>query len=99
MLNSPMQNLLDFDAQALAAYLAEMGEKPFRARQLMRWIYKDGEPDLSAMTDIAAALRDKLSRSTCIAAPKVMREEFSNDGTRKWLLDVGTGNAGTCGCV
>ena len=87
------QNLLDFDAQALAAYFTEMGEKPFRARQLMRWIYKDGESDFAAMTDIAAALRDKLAQSSCIAAPNVMREELSDDGTRKWLLDVGTGNA------
>jgi 23S rRNA (adenine2503-C2)-methyltransferase len=89
----PMQNLLDFDAHALAAYLAEMGEKPFRARQLMRWIYKDGEPDFAAMTDISAALRDKLAQGACIAAPEVMREELSDDGTRKWLLNVGTGNA------
>ncbi len=89
----PMQNLLDFDAHALAAYLTEMGEKPFRARQLMRWIYKVGEPDFAAMTDISAALRDKLAQCACIAAPNVMREELSDDGTRKWLLNVGTGNA------
>src|ERR1019366_4126743 len=87
------QNLLDLDAQALAGYLTEMGEKPFRARQLMRWIYKVGEPDFAAMTDIAAALRDKLAQCACIAAPNVMREELSDDGTRKWLLNVGTGNA------
>ena len=87
------QNLLDFDAHALAAYLTEMGEKPFRARQLMRWIYKIGEPDFAAMTDISAALRDKLAQRSCIAAPEVMREELSDDGTRKWLLNVGTGNA------
>ena len=90
---TPMQNLLDFDAHALAAYFTEMGEKPFRARQLMRWIYKVGEPDFAAMTDIAAALRDKLAQSACITAPNVMREELSDDGTRKWLLNVGTGNA------
>jgi len=89
----PMQNLLEFDAHSLAAYLTEMGEKPFRARQLMRWIYKAGEPDFMVMSDIAASLRDKLALSTCIAAPDVMREEFSDDGTRKWLLNVGTGNA------
>jgi len=87
------QNLLEFDANALATYLTDMGEKPFRSRQLMRWIYKAGEPDFAAMTDIAAALRDKLALSACIAAPKVMREELSDDGTRKWLLDAGTGNA------
>ena len=90
---TPMQNLLDFDGHALAAYFTEMGEKPFRARQLMRWIYKDGEHDFAAMTDIAAALRAKLAQSACISAPNVMREELSDDGTLKWLLDVGTGNA------
>jgi 23S rRNA (adenine2503-C2)-methyltransferase len=87
------QNLLDFDAQALAAYFTEMGEKPFRARQLMRWMYKVGEPDFSAMTDIAASLRDKLAQRARITAPDILREELSGDGTRKWLLDVGTGNA------
>src|SRR5450759_2118983 len=87
------QNLLDFDAQALAGYFTEMGEKPFRARQLMRWIYKVGEPDFAAMTDIAAALRDKLAQCACVTAPHVLREELSDDGTRKGLLNVGTGNA------
>jgi len=87
------QNLLDFDAQALAAYFTEMGEKPFRARQLMRWIYKVGESDFSAMTDISAALRDKLAQQAAIIVPNFIREELSDDGTRKWLLDVGTGNA------
>lgn len=88
-----MQNLLDLDAHALSAYLAAMGEKPFRARQLMRWIYQDGESDFAAMTDIAAVLRGKLAQSACIIAPEVLREELSDDGTRKWLLNVGTGNA------
>jgi 23S rRNA (adenine2503-C2)-methyltransferase len=88
-----MQNLLDFDANALTAYLADMGEKPYRAHQLMRWIYKDGEQDFSVMTDIAAVLRDKLAKCARITAPNVMREEYSDDGTRKWLLDVGIGNA------
>jgi len=88
-----MQNLLDLDAQALTAHISDMGEKPFRARQLMRWIYKFGEPDFAAMTDIAASLRNKLTQDACIKTPNVMREELSDDGTRKWLLDVGTGNA------
>ncbi len=87
------QNLLDFDAHALTGYFAEMGEKPFRAKQLMRWMYKEGESDFAAMTDIAASLRDKLTQHACITTPTIMREELSDDGTRKWLLDVGTGNA------
>jgi 23S rRNA (adenine2503-C2)-methyltransferase len=87
------QNLLDFDAHGLTSYLTEMGEKPFRARQLMRWIYREGESDFAAMTDIAASLRAKLTEQACVSVPTIMREELSDDGTRKWLLDVGTGNA------
>lgn len=87
------QNLLDFDAHGLTGYFAEMGEKPFRAKQLMRWMYKEGESDFAAMTDIAASLRGKLIQQACVGVPEIMREELSDDGTRKWLLDVGTGNA------
>ncbi len=87
------QNLLNLDAQSLTAYLTELGEKPFRARQLMRWIYREGQADFAAMTDISGALRSKLADSACIGTPAIVREELSDDGTRKWLLDVGTGNA------
>jgi 23S rRNA (adenine2503-C2)-methyltransferase len=87
------QNLLDLDASALTAYLLEMGEKPFRAKQLLRWIYQAGESDFSTMTDIAASLRAKLAERASIAVPSIVKEELSEDGTRKWLLDVGTGNA------
>ncbi len=87
------QNLLDLDAHALTAYFTQMGEKPFRAKQLLRWIYQVGESDFRAMTDIAGALREKLAQTACIAAPSIVREELSDDGTRKWLLNVGTGNA------
>jgi adenine C2-methylase RlmN of 23S rRNA A2503 and tRNA A37 len=87
------ENLLNFDAQQLTAWFAEQGEKPFRARQVLRWIHKMGEPDFAAMTDIAASLREKLQQQACVTAPVVQREELSTDGTRKWLLNVGTGNA------
>ena len=87
------QNLLDFDAQQLTAWFAEQGEKPFRAKQVLRWIYKNGESDFDAMSDLAISLREKLKQIACVQAPKVMREEAASDGTRKWLLDMGTGNA------
>ena len=87
------QNLLDLDAHALTAYLTEMGEKPFRAKQLLRWIYQVGESDFALMTDIKAALRERLSQCANISAPEILKEELSDDGTRKWLLNVGTGNA------
>jgi len=87
------QNLLDFDAQQLTAWFAEHGEKPFRARQVLRWIYQAGESDFDAMSDLAVSLREKLKQIACVQAPKVMREELSDDGTRKWLFDMGAGNA------
>jgi len=87
------QNLLDFDVQQLTAWFAEHGEKPFRAKQVLRWIYKVGESDFDAMSDLAISLRTKLKELACVQAPKVMREETASDGTLKWLLDMGTGNA------
>jgi len=87
------QNLLDFDVAQLTAWFAEHGEKPFRAKQVLRWIYKAGESDFDAMSDLAVSLREKLKQIACVHTPKVVREELSDDGTRKWLLDMGTGNA------
>ncbi|MDE2118653.1 MAG: 23S rRNA (adenine(2503)-C(2))-methyltransferase RlmN [Betaproteobacteria bacterium] len=86
-------NLLNLDAEQLAAWFAAQGEKPFRARQVLRWLHKAGESDFDAMSDLAASLRSKLKQQACVQVPNVMREELSDDGTRKWLLDVGTGNA------
>jgi len=88
-----MQNLLDFDAQGLTEYFAQMGEKPFRAKQVLRWVHRFGESDFDAMTDVAKSLRAQLKTCAMVAAPSVMRDTTSNDGTRKWLLDVGAGNA------
>jgi len=87
------QNLLDFEPAAMTAWFAENGEKAFRAKQVLRWIYKSGESDFDAMSDLALSLREKLKRIACVNTPTVMREELATDGTRKWLLDVGTGNA------
>ncbi|AUN94082.1 23S rRNA (adenine(2503)-C(2))-methyltransferase RlmN [Pseudazoarcus pumilus] len=86
-------NLLDFDSDALVAWFAGRGEKPFRARQVMRWIHRDGCDDFAAMTDVAKSLRAKLGECATIRAPQPVRDSVSNDGTRKWLLDVGNGNA------
>jgi len=86
-------NLLDFEPAAMTAWFAEQDEKPFRAKQVLRWIYKGGESDFDAMSDLAISLREKLKRTAWIHTPSVVREETASDGTRKWLLDVGTGNA------
>jgi 23S rRNA (adenine2503-C2)-methyltransferase len=86
-------NLLEFDKHGFARFCAEMGEKPFRARQLMRWIHRSGAVSFDAMTDISKALRERLASASEIRPPRVVRDTAAVDGTRKWLLDVGTGNA------
>ena len=86
-------NLLDFDAAALAAYVESLGEKPFRARQVLRWIHRRGASDFDAMSDLAKSLRAKLAQHAQIAAPVVLSDITAGDGTRKWLLNVGLGNA------
>ena len=88
-----LTNLLDFDPAQLVAYCGELGEKPFRAKQLQRWIHQYGVADFNAMTDLAKSLRDKLATRAFVAAPSVISDHTSTDGTRKWLLDVGQGNA------
>ena len=81
-------NLLNFNQPQLAEYFASIGEKPFRAKQLMRWMHHFSVHDFSQMTDIAKSLRDKLAAETEITLPNVQFEQISNDGTRKWLIDV-----------
>lgn len=90
---SALVNLLDFDPVQLVAYCEELGEKPFRAKQLQRWIHQFGAANFEEMTDLAKSLRDKLAVRAFIAAPAVISDHISSDGTRKWLLDVGQGNA------
>lgn len=88
-----LTNLLDLDPVQLVAYCGELGEKPFRAKQLQRWIHQFGASDFDVMSDLAKSLRDKLKTRAFIAAPRVISDHTSSDGTRKWLLDVGQGNA------
>jgi 23S rRNA (adenine2503-C2)-methyltransferase len=88
-----LTNLLDFDPAQLVAYCAGLGEKPFRAKQLQRWIHQFGAADFDSMTDLAKSLRDKLKTRAEIRSPAVISDNTSTDGTRKWLVDVGNGNA------
>lgn len=83
-------NLLDFDRNALRAFFAdELGEKAFRADQIMKWIYHFGCDDFSQMTNVNKALREKLSRIAEIRAPEISTEQRSADGTIKWAMRVG----------
>jgi 23S rRNA (adenine2503-C2)-methyltransferase len=86
-------NLLDFDAEGLTAWFAQQGEKPFRARQVLRWMHQFGESDFNAMTDIAKSLREKLLAMATVSSAPILSDKLSDDGTRKLLFDVGGGNA------
>lgn len=89
----PPVNLLGLDAEGLARTCEGWGEKPFRARQLMRWVHQRGESDFAAMSDLAKDFRARLVSNARVAPPAVVGDHTSADGTRKWLLDVGAGNA------
>jgi 23S rRNA (adenine2503-C2)-methyltransferase len=88
-----MVNLLGLTPSELQAFCAGLGEKPYRAQQLLRWIHQAGVASFDAMTDVSKAFRARLAESATIAPPAVRRDTLAADGTRKWLLDVGTGNA------
>jgi 23S rRNA (adenine2503-C2)-methyltransferase len=88
-----MQNLLVLEPAALAQWLAARGEKPFRGRQVTRWIHQRFAASVEEMTDLAKPLRAALARDAQIRAPRILRDTTASDGTRKWLLDAGSGNA------
>ena len=86
-------NLLGFDLDGLAAFCERLGEKRFRAVQLLRWIHQRGEVRFAEMSDLARSLRDKLPGLCEVRALPVLAQHESADGTIKWLFDVGEGNA------
>ena len=86
-------NLLNFDAKGMNEFFAQMGEKPFRARQVLRWIHHMGAQNFEQMTDLAKSLRARLEAECSLPLPTILSDHVSTDGTRKWLTDVGQGNA------
>jgi 23S rRNA (adenine2503-C2)-methyltransferase len=86
-------NLLGLPKAELEAYVAELGSKPFRARQLMSWLYKRGESDICAMTDLAKDFRAELATRAEVKLPEIVKVQVASDGTRKWLLSGGNGQA------
>jgi 23S rRNA (adenine2503-C2)-methyltransferase len=86
-------NLLNFDPEGLCDYIASLQEKPFRAKQLMRWVHQRGEADIAQMSDLAKTFRATLAEKACVSALPVISDQQASDGTRKWLLDVADGNA------
>jgi 23S rRNA (adenine2503-C2)-methyltransferase len=86
-------NLLGLDSAALASLVSQWGDKPFRAKQLSRWVHQRGVSDFDQMTDLAQAFRARLHQHCSVQPPVVTQRHQSSDFTRKWLFDVGQGNA------
>lgn len=91
---SPEQvNLYDFNRETLAKYLVGLGEKSFRATQIIKWVHQFGVADFAHMTNLGKALRERLAERMKFTLPEVVAEQVSHDGTRKWLLRVDGGQA------
>ncbi len=88
-----MLNLLNFNEAGLADFFQEIGEKPYRARQLLRWIHQSGKTEFTEMSDLAKQLRQKLAGVVTIEPPEIVSDHTATDGTRKWLISTGVGNA------
>ena len=86
---TPRTNLLGLTPAELEAFVVGLGEKPFRARQILTWIYKRWVNDFEAMTDIGKSFRARLADVAEIRTPDIVSEHASADGTRKWLLNAG----------
>ncbi len=86
-------NLLDLDRQGLRDFFTQIGEKPYRADQVMKWIYHGLEDNFDNMTDVGKALRAKLTEVCTISVPKTLLDKVATDGTHKWLLGMDSGNA------
>jgi 23S rRNA (adenine2503-C2)-methyltransferase len=86
-------NLIGLEQHTLAEFFEGLGEKSYRARQIMSWLYRRGVLKFQDMTDISLRVRRQLDLVATLDLPPVIRQEESSDGTRKWLLDVGSGQA------
>ena len=91
-----LKNLIGLDRGELAAELAAIGEKPFRAKQLWHWIYYRGENDFAKMTTLSKAARKTLAGRFCLTRPVIQRQQTSRDRSRNWLLGFADGNQAEC---
>ena len=85
-------NLLGLDRETMAQYFSEIGEKPFRAQQLTKWIHQHGVTDFEQMSNLSKKLRAQLQANAVIELPQVALDKLSADGTRKWVLQLEDGN-------
>lgn len=89
---TPKVNLLGLDQKALQDFFVTVGEKPYRAQQVLKWIHFNGAENFESMTNISKDLRQKLSEIAEITLPQVIYEKAASDGTYKWLLRLHDGN-------
>ncbi|MDR9778461.1 hypothetical protein RJJ65_38630, partial [Rhizobium hidalgonense] len=87
----PKTNLLGLSRPQMEAFFESMGEKKFRATQVLKWIHQFGVADFDQMTNLAGKLREKLKQVAYVQAPEIVHKNFSKDGTRKWVFRVGDG--------
>jgi 23S rRNA (adenine2503-C2)-methyltransferase len=88
-----LTNVLGLDPSALTALVGQWGGKPFRARQLSQWVHQRGVDNFQDMSDLAKDFRARLESDCIVQPPRLNIEKRSGDGTRKWLFDMGMGNA------
>ena len=85
-------NLLGMSKAELSQFFAKLGEKPFRATQVMKWIYQFGVTDFYQMTNLSKKLQETLDEVATVSPPTVKFKQFSEDGTRKWVFEVAGGS-------
>ncbi|WP_043446617.1 23S rRNA (adenine(2503)-C(2))-methyltransferase RlmN [Halotalea alkalilenta] len=90
--DTPLLNLLGLSHGEMVQFFDELGEKAFRAAQVMKWIHQEGVIDFAAMTNISKALRDKLARVAEVRVPSIAYQGESKDGTRKWVVETEGGS-------
>mgnify|MGYP001820709627 FL=1 len=84
----PRVNLLGLTLTQMEAFFENLGEKKFRAQQVLKWIHHQGETDIAAMTNLGKALREKLQQVAEVRPPEIVSQHDSTDGTRKWAIRV-----------
>ena len=90
--SAKLVNLLDFDRKGLQAFFVGIGEKSFRATQLLKWIYQEDVTDFDQMTNLSKSLRAYLKQHCTITPPEILVEQIASDGTTKWIVEMGLGN-------
>jgi len=85
-------NLLNLSRRGMEAFFVELGEKPFRATQLLKWLHQYAVDDFDEMTNFSKSLRSRLKEIAEIRVPRIVTDQKSDDGTHKWVLEIDSGN-------